>query len=69
MTSWVDKHLKYEAQSPTDMVILQGEGSASIWRPDIMINGEKGIKHETFPETLATCGISPSGDVFSSQRY
>ena len=67
-TLWKDEHLKYEAHSPNDLLILQGEGSDSIWRPDIVISSEKGNQHETFPETLATCLISPSGEVLYAKR-
>ena len=68
-TSWKDKRLQYKAEPPNTTIVLQNSGGASIWRPDLIVISEKGVKYKTFPETLAACRISPSGDVLFSQRY
>ena len=68
-TSWKDKRLQYEAEPPDTTIVLQNTGGTSIWRPDLIVISEKGVKYKTFPETLAACRISPSGDVLFSQRY
>ena len=67
-TIWNDKHLTYDAESPNDTIVLQSSQNLTIWRPDIIIISEKGVKQDTFPDELATCRISPYGDVIYSQR-
>ena len=68
ITGWRDKKLQFDAESPDDKIILQSDGLQKLWKPDIRVDGEKGVKQETFPETLAGSWILPTGDVFFSQR-
>ena len=68
IATWKDRRLQYESESPNDKIVLQGSGNMSIWRPDIVIDAEKGVEYETFPGTLAAYWIAPSGNVAFFQR-
>lgn len=67
-TVWNDKRLCFDAESPKHHIVMQGNGLSAIWEPDIMIAGEKGVLHETFPANLSTASIFPNGDVSTSKR-
>ena len=53
IVTWNDRRLQYESESPNERIVLQSSENVSIWRPDIVIDAEKGVKYETFPGTLA----------------
>ena len=66
---WIDPRLRYKQTEKKDMIVLQNEGSDLIWRPDIVIPGEKGVKHDTFPKRQSSAWIIPSGAVYYFTRY
>eukprot|EP00794_Sanderia_malayensis_P007279 gene7279-8090_t len=68
MARWVDERLKFQNTSKHDVVTLQNKDIESIWRPDICIIMETGIKHSTFPGNQSAAWIFSDGSVQYNTR-
>ncbi len=63
---WIDERLV----SNSDIVIIGGQEMVDkIWIPDTFFSSVSSIKHVKYPTTNTFVKISPTGEVFMSQRF
>ncbi len=63
---WIDERLV----SNNDIVIIGGQEMVDkIWIPDTFFSSVSSIKHVKYPTTNTFVKISPTGEVFMSQRF
>ena len=63
METWMDNRLKLTNEDSDEVLVLQGDAVSAIWKPDISILNEKGVKHDTFPAIQESVTISLRGIV------
>jgi len=67
---WIDERLVFNSDIQSDIVIIGGQEMVDkIWIPDTFFSSVSSIKHVKYPTTNTFVKISPTGEVFMSQRF